>query len=109
MQLLDELAVKRGGYDPNMLKDIHRATVDRIVMPEKIGVFRTTEVVIKEEGTGKVIFQPPPSHEVPYLLEDFFEWLNDPVACEIHPIIRQELLIIFLWRSIHLWREMVER
>jgi Fic family protein len=71
-----------------MLKDIHRATVDRIVMPEKIGVFRTTEVVIKEEGTGKIIFQPPPSHEVPFLLEDFFEWLNDPNAMEIHPMLR---------------------
>ncbi|KKR61797.1 MAG: hypothetical protein UU02_C0053G0008 [Candidatus Woesebacteria bacterium GW2011_GWA1_40_43] len=88
MQLLDELAVKRGGYETDMLKDIHRATVDRIIVPEKIGVFRTTEVVIKEEGTGKVIFQPPPSHEVPYLLDDFFEWLNDPIARDIHPIIR---------------------
>jgi Fic family protein len=57
-------------------------------MPEKIGVFRTTEVVIKEEGTGKVIFSPPPSHEVPFLLDDFFEWLNDATAREIHPIIR---------------------
>jgi Fic family protein len=88
MQLLDELAVKRGGYEPNMLKDIHRATVDRIVVPEKVGVFRTTEVVIKEEGTGKIIFSPPPSHEVPFLLEDFFEWLNDAKSLEIHPIIR---------------------
>lgn len=88
MQLLDELAVKRGGYDTDMLKDIHRATVDRIIVPEKVGVFRTTEVVIKEEGTGKIIFQPPPSHEVPFLLDDFFEWLNDPTAHEIHPIIR---------------------
>jgi len=88
MILLDELAAKRGGYEPIMLKDIHRATVDRIVIPEKVGVFRTTEVVIKEEGTGKVIFQPPPSHEVPFLLDDFFEWLNDSTASEIHPIIR---------------------
>ena len=88
MQLLDELAVKRGGYDPDMLKDIHRATVDRIVMPERIGVFRTTEVVIKEEGTGKIIFSPPPSHEISFLLDDFFGWLNDPAAREIHAVIR---------------------
>lgn len=88
MQLLDELAAKRGGYETDMLKDIHRVTVDRIVIPEKVGVFRTTEVVVKEEGTGKIIFQPPPSHEIPFLLDDFFEWLNDNEACEIHPIIR---------------------
>lgn len=87
-QLLDELAAKRGGYELDMLKDIHRATVDRIVVPEKVGVFRTSEVVIKEEGSGKVIFQPPPFVEVPYLLEDFFAWLNDTEAQEIHPILR---------------------
>lgn len=87
-QLLDELSVKRGGYDPDMLKDIHKVTVDRIIVPDKVGVFRNTEVVIKEEGTGKVIFSPPPSNEVPYLIEDFFAWLNDPEAMEIHPVLR---------------------
>src|SRR3990167_4186793 len=88
MTLLDEFAVKRGGYEINMLKDVHKLTVDRIIAPEKVGVFRTTEVVIKEEGTGKIIFHPPPHHEVPYLLEDFFAWLNDPQALETHPVIR---------------------
>src|SRR5258706_760666 len=88
MNLLDELAAKRGGYDPDMLKDIHRATVDRLVMPEKVGVFRQSEVVIKEEGTGKVIFSPPPFVEVQYLIEDFFAWLNSTEALEIHPIMR---------------------
>jgi Fic family protein len=88
MTLLDELAVKRGGYEANMLKDTHRLTVDRIVAPEKIGVFRTSEVLVKEEGTGRIIFQPPPHVEVPYLIEDFFSWLNDPEAMEIHPVIR---------------------
>ena len=86
--LLDEFAAKRGGYDPDMLLDIHRVTVDRIIVPEKVGVFRNTEVVIKEEGTGRVIFSPPPSHEVPFLVQDYFEWLNSPEALEVHPILR---------------------
>src|SRR3972149_12218766 len=54
--LLDELAAKRGGYEAEMLLEIHKATVDKIVMPENVGVFRSTEVVIKEEGSGRVIF-----------------------------------------------------
>ena len=86
--LIDELAVKRGGYELTMLKDVHRATVDRIIVPDKVGVFRTTEVVIKEEGTGKVVFSPPPHIEVQHLLEDFFAWLNDPGSLEVHPILR---------------------
>jgi Fic family protein len=45
------------------------------------------QVVIKEEGEGKVVLQPPPHMEVPYLLEDFFEWLNSDQAKEVHPIL----------------------
>jgi len=86
--LLDELAFKRGGYEPDMLKEIHKLTVEKIVSPEKIGVFRTSQVVIKDEVTGEVVFSPPPFVEVPYLLDDFFAWLNSSEALEIHSILK---------------------
>lgn len=88
VSLLEELAVKRGGYEPDMLKDIQRLTVYKIVPEEKIGVIRTSQVVIKEESTGEIIFQPPPFVEVPYLIDDFFAWLNSEDVKEIHPIIK---------------------
>jgi Fic family protein len=88
MKLLDEESVKRGGYTSDMLFDIHRQTVQNIVLPEKVGVFRSTQVVIKEENSGRVILEPPPSAEVPYLVSDFLEWLNSSSALELHPIIR---------------------
>mgnify|MGYP000011631116 CR=1 FL=1 len=88
VKLLDELAAKRGGYDISMLTDIHQVTVDRLIPIEKIGVLRKSEVVIKEEGSGKVIFNPPPHIEVPYLLEDFLAWLNEPSTKEINPILQ---------------------
>ncbi len=88
MKLLDELSVKRGGYSVDLLTDIHRETVQNIVAPEKTGVFRKTQVVIKEENTDTIILQPPPSIEVPYLVNDFLEWLNTPESVEWHPIIR---------------------
>lgn len=88
MSLINELSAKRGGYEQDALLEIHRATVDRIIDPAKSGVFRTTQVVIREEGTGKVIFTPPPAVEVPFLVQDFFNWLNSSVALEIHPVIR---------------------
>ncbi len=88
VKLLDELVNKRGEYDSNMLLDIHRETVIKLVDADKTGVFRKTQVVIKEEGTGKVIFQPPPFVEIPYLLDDFFLWLNASQAKELHPVIR---------------------
>lgn len=88
MTLLDELVYKKGDLSSEMLLDIHKATVEKIVDPTKIGVLRTTQVVIKEEGTDKVVLKPPPFVEVPYLLEDFFTWLNSAEAKEIHPILR---------------------
>lgn len=88
MTLLDELAHKRGEYTKEDLLDIHKATVEKIVSNEKVGVFRNTQVVIKKEGTGEVILKPPPFVEVPYLVEDYFTWLNKESSKEIHPILR---------------------
>lgn len=88
MTLLDELSFKRGDLTSEILLDIHRTTVDKIVSNEKVGVLRKTQVIIKEEGTEKIVLKPPPFIEVPYLLEDFFSWLNSETAREIHPIIR---------------------
>lgn len=88
MTLLDELVYKKGDLSTEMLLDIHKATVEKIVDPAKIGVLRTTQVIIKEEGTDKVVLKPPPFIEVPYLLDDFFEWLNSESAKEIHPVLR---------------------
>lgn len=88
MQLLDDLSVKRGGYSEEDFKEIHKETVNKIIPKEKIGVYRKTQVVIKEEESGQVILQPPPSIEVPYLLGDFFEWLNNEESKDLHPILR---------------------
>jgi len=88
MTLLDELAVKRGGYTLDMLLDIHKEAVSKIVAPEKIGTLRKTQVIIREETSGQIVLQPPPAIEVPYLLEDFFEWLNSDEAKEVHPVLR---------------------
>mgnify|MGYP002622902497 CR=1 FL=1 len=88
VELLDELAAKRGEYTPDMLLDIHKLTVEKVVPDEKRGVFRTSQVVIKDETSGEVIFKPPTFVKIPYLIEDFFGWLNSDEAREIHPVLR---------------------
>ena len=88
VEILDELAAKRGEYTPDMLLDIHKLTVEKVVPDEKRGVFRTSQVVIKDETSGEVIFKPPTFVKIPYLIEDFFGWLNSDEAREIHPVLR---------------------
>ena len=100
MKLLDELKEKRGGYTASDLTDFHKETVNKLVSSEKVGALRKTQVVIKEEGTGRIIFQPPPYVEVSFLLDDFFNWLNLESAAEIHPIIRAGI-VHYVLVSIH--------
>lgn len=88
IELLDEFAAKRGGYTKDMILDLHKEVVNKIVQEEKIGVFRKSQVVIKEEGTGEIVFKPPPFIQVPYMVGDFLTWLNDFSSKEIHPVIR---------------------
>ncbi len=99
VNLLTELA-KKEKYEVDELNLIHKATVDKIIDPLKIGRLRNTQVVIKEEGTGKIIFAPPNFVEVPYLLEDFFDWLNSGDAKDVHPILRAGI-VHYVLVSIH--------
>jgi Fic family protein len=99
VNLLDELK-KREKYDVKEINLIHQGTVEKIIDPMKVGKLRNTQVVIKEEGTGKIIFSPPSFVEIPYLLEDFFDWLNGKDAAEVHPIIRAGI-VHYVLVSIH--------
>lgn len=88
MSYIDKKANNLGNYDLATLLDIHKLTVENIIDPTQSGALRTTQVIIREAGTGKVIFRPPNAVEVPYLINDFLNWLNDEKSKEIHPILR---------------------
>ncbi len=87
MDLLDEYK-NEDKYTVEMLKNMQRYCVFRIVPEDKVGVFRNTQVVIKNEGTGEVIMRPPPAVQVSYMVEDFIDWLNRPEGKDIHPVIK---------------------
>jgi len=85
--LLNDLAFKRGGYEPGMLKEIQADCVNRLVDESKVGEFRKSQVVIKNEDTQEIIMRPPNFVQVPFMIDDFVAWLNSPEAGEIHPIL----------------------
>lgn len=70
------------------LKKLHSLTVNRLIDEAYVGVYRDKEVVIKGIDGEQVAFRPPHNSEVPFLLADFFAWLNSDNARQIHPIIR---------------------
>lgn len=79
---------KEKEYTEKQLKKIHSLTCSRIIPKRNQGHYRRTQVVLKNSQTGEIAFRPPPAVEVPYLVKDFFAWLNDQEAREIHPVLR---------------------
>jgi Fic family protein len=73
---------------PEILKHIHELTVHRILPDDHIGVFRKTQVVVKNSQTGEVTFRPPPAIEVPFLITSFLEWLHMTNSDEMHTVIQ---------------------
>lgn len=75
-------------YQEKLLKKIHELAAEKILNKDQAGKYRTTQVVVKEGRSGQVIFTPPQAVEVPYQLDDFFQWLNSEKGRELHPILR---------------------
>jgi len=96
VELLEELAFKKGGYEIEMITEIHRLTTDKLVSDEEKGVFRKVQVVVKNEETGEAILKPPAFVEVPHLIGKLIEFLNSDLAKEIHPVLLAGITHYFL-------------
>lgn len=72
--------------------EMHRLATYRILSPEKAGVFRESQIVVKNSTTGEVTYTPPPSAEVSYLMEDLINWINSKPAKSMHPIIKAAIV-----------------
>lgn len=72
--------------DEQLLKSLHKLTAENILEEDKIGVYRGSQVVVRNSYTGDVSFRPPPAVEVPYLTREFLNWLKDEL--KTHPIIK---------------------
>lgn len=75
-------------FSVETLKTLHRLTVHNLIEPNYVGAFRDKQVIVKSATQDGIVFRPPISAEIPYLLEDFFGWLNNPDTRELHPIFR---------------------
>ncbi|MBI2036177.1 Fic family protein [Candidatus Microgenomates bacterium] len=74
--------------DEDMIKEIHRMTVERILDASQCGVYRSTQVVVRNSQTGNVSFRPPTAVEVVYQMADFVHWLAGEGAAEVHPVLK---------------------
>lgn len=81
------------GYDKSAvteeaIKHIHELTVYRLLPEGVVGVYRATQVVVKNSQTGEITFRPPAPVEIPFLVEDFLSWLNASGPDDIHTTLK---------------------
>jgi len=82
-------------YSETIIKRIHQLTTAKIIPESEVGKYRHQQVVLKNTHTGEIAHRPPPAIEVPYLMADFIDWLNDPTSQEIHATINLLSVNIF--------------
>ncbi len=69
------------------LHTLHSLTMNGLIEEDEVGSFRKKQVIVRGVGDGKVVFRPPISVEVAFLVNELFAWLNDPNN-QIHPIFK---------------------
>ena len=90
IELIDQLSISNSQFsiDEELIKKLHKMTVERILEPEKVGKFRETQVVVKNSATGEVSFRPPPSSAISAFIEELLQFINDSQNLDIHPVLK---------------------
>jgi Fic family protein len=78
----------KDGIDEDFIKRMHVMTVEKILSPERCGIYRQTQVVVRNSMTGEVTFTPPVAIAVPSQVQELVEFAGKAGASVIHPIIK---------------------
>lgn len=89
LEYLDKLK-GRGKIDNKDILQLHKVITKGVLdNPENSGKYRSGNqyVYVGNRYTGEVTHRPPATKEVPGLMNEFIEWINNPKADEINPVI----------------------
>jgi Fic family protein len=76
----------------HILMEMHRLTVKGLLPTEESGAYRTVKVVIRNTQTREISFRPPGPLDVPFLVDELFEWLSSKEGRDVHPLLRAGIL-----------------
>lgn len=78
--------------DEEMIKKIHKITVNKILSEEQRGEYRKTQVVIKNSQTNEVSFRPPEPSVVSSQINDLIAFINNSSVQDIHPVLKSGIV-----------------
>ena len=92
MEFLEEVREKAQGVSEEVIKKLHKITVNKILPIEKCGEYRKTQVVIKNNQTGQVSFRPPEAQQVPAQINDLLVFIESSQDQGLHPILESGIV-----------------
>lgn len=78
--------------DQDLIKELHRMTVNRILPEVQCGVYRKTQVVVKNSQTGEISFRPPMAVAVPFQIKELIEFIDNAKEQDIHPVLESGIV-----------------
>lgn len=72
--------------DEELVKNLHKTVIEKMLDIQEEGVYRTKEVVIRNSITGEVSFRPPRAVEIPWQMKDLLYFINE--EREVHPVLK---------------------
>jgi Fic family protein len=90
MDYINRFHPKQKGEDitEEIIKEIHLLTVEKILPKEQCGIFRKTQVVVKNSYTGEISFKPPMAVAVPFQIKNLLEFINNSEEDDINPVLK---------------------
>jgi Fic family protein len=83
---------ERKQFTEHLILYLHKLTVEKILPSETCGVYRQTQVVIKNNHTGEVVFRPPLALAVPLQIQDLITFINTTSENEMHVVLKSGIV-----------------
>lgn len=86
--------VQNSNYEitEEVIKKIHKITVQRILPEGESGEYRKKQVVLKNSRTGEVSFKPPLAVAIPYQIKNLLSFINSKENKDIHPVLKSGIV-----------------
>lgn len=89
IDFIDEEAKKKiDKITEPLIKKLHRIIVYKVLSETQAGEYRVKQVVVRNSQTGEVTHRPASPIEIPFLMREFFYWVNRDDRDQIHPILK---------------------
>jgi Fic family protein len=83
---------QESGIDEELIKKLHKMTVFKILPLEKCGMYRKTQVVVKNNRTLEVSFRPPKAELVSGQINDLIAFISAKQNQDIHSVLKSGIV-----------------